>query len=232
LDAGNVRLHLPRRGAIAGSLVPIFWCARRDGAQFGARAKCFDHVRTILAVPLWANDLGSAGSVITARASLASVSVEVQSAKSSGCCGEVAKSPSSAFRYLTRAEPGGENPGSSFSSQRRYDQGSLEHRSGNSVWAIVQILRRSRCLRPMPLPQSSGAQSYPGQIILLKQPLESVGRTVNSSQLQRPSPLYEAALHCVHHGFKAIVRPEFLVDAVQMIPQRRKGDPKLTRDLC
>ena len=35
---------------------------------------------------------------------------------------------------------------------------------------------------------------------------------------------YEAALHRVHHSFKPIVGPEFLVDTMQMIPEGGKGD--------
>jgi len=38
-------------------------------------------------------------------------------------------------------------------------------------------------------------------------------------------------LHGVHHGFQAIVRAEFLVDAVQMIPQRGQSDTQFAGDL-
>lgn len=42
--------------------------------------------------------------------------------------------------------------------------------------------------------------------------------------------LYEAALHGVHHGFQAVVGTQLLVDAVEMIPQRRQGDTKFAGD--
>jgi hypothetical protein len=40
-----------------------------------------------------------------------------------------------------------------------------------------------------------------------------------------------AALHGVHHGLQAVVRAEFLVDAVQMIPRHGPSDTQFAGDL-
>jgi hypothetical protein len=37
------------------------------------------------------------------------------------------------------------------------------------------------------------------------------------TETQDPRVLNKPALHCMHHGFKPVVRAEFLVDAVKVI---------------
>ena len=63
-----------------------------------------------------------------------------------------------------------------------------------------------------------GISGYPGNAILFKQPFEYRLDADEIHPNRAAAYLNEAALHCVHHRFKPVVRPEFLVDAVQMIP--------------
>ena len=38
-------------------------------------------------------------------------------------------------------------------------------------------------------------------------------------------------MHRVHHSFKTVMRSEFFVNAVQVIPQRRQRDTQVARNL-